>query len=114
MINVQIGLKSIHEGYFYDLQPSQTHINEHPNMVLISTIYKLEKVCATEILCVLINTSSKDMHLTKGETVGFSIETSIKLDEITTVTGYYAPRHTENNCAESLKRRMIYQRLKIS
>ena len=62
VINVHIDLKSIHEGYIYDVKPSQAYINELPNTVQIPTMYEVEKACSTEVPCVVINLSTKNTH----------------------------------------------------
>ena len=48
VINIHIHLESTHDGFIYDVQSCQSHINEHPNMALIlqflvySSIYLLK------------------------------------------------------------------------
>ena len=82
VVNVEIDLKTAHEGHIYDVESSQASTTEHPNKVLILTIYKVANACATESTCMLINLITDDIHLTKGEMLGFLIETDIELDEI--------------------------------
>ena len=47
LITVQIDPKTIYKGLFYDVQHSQAHIDEHPNIVLIPTLHKVDSVCIT-------------------------------------------------------------------
>ena len=69
-------------------------------MVLIPIIYKVDNTCATEVPFILLNLSTEDIHLTKGEMLEFLVKTGKALDEITNIAGYYAPCHDENDCAE--------------
>ena len=54
VINVQVDLKAAWEGHIFYVQPSQVYINEHPTMLLIPTIYKVDSACATIVTCMLI------------------------------------------------------------
>ena len=62
MVNGQTDLNTFHEGHIYDVQPNQAHINEHPSMVLIITIYKVDNAWATEDACLLINSATEYIH----------------------------------------------------
>ena len=61
----------------------------------------MEKACTTEVSCVLINIPTEDIHLAKGEMVGFLIQTVTELDEVTTVPDFNVPCHKEDYCGES-------------
>ena len=100
VVNVHIHLKTVHKRHIYDVQPSQVHADDHSNIVLIPTIYKLGNTSASEIPCVFINLSTEDIHLNKGEIKGFLIEITIKLDEITTMTVYDTPFYEYDFCLE--------------
>ena len=79
-------MKTVQEGHLYDVQPSHTHINEYPNMVLIPTIYKVDSPCAATVPCVLINLATGDICLTKGKMLGFLVEMDIELNKRTPTT----------------------------
>ena len=81
VVSIQIDLKTVH-GHIYDVNPIQAHKDEHPNMMLIPIIHKVDSACANVIPCVLINLSTEDIHLTKDEMSGFLLE----LNETTTMT----------------------------
>ena len=74
VINIHIDLMSIHEDFICDVQSSWTHINAYPNIFLIPTNYQVDKACATEVSCVLINLYIGDIHITKVKMVRFLID----------------------------------------
>ena len=93
-------IKTVHEGCIYDVKLSQAHINEHPSMVLLPTIYNIDNGCTPEVPCVLITLATEDIPLTEDEMLGFLIENNIELDGITKGTVYDTPCQEEGHHVE--------------
>ena len=69
-------------------------------MALIPTIHKVDNACATDVPCTLINLSSEDIYLYKGEMLWLLIETDIELNKISTKTKYNVPCHDQDQYAQ--------------
>ena len=104
-MSVQIDVKAVHEENICDVQPSQAHINEHPNIVLILTIHRVDSAYTNEIPFAFINVSTEDIYLAEVKMLWFTIKTDIELDEITKMRMFDTPFYDKDYCFEVVSER---------
>ena len=79
-------------GSLYEIEPNESIMNKYPNMCIIPMIHNVD-VNRTDCLpLVVINLSSNDISLLKGEMMGFMQMQSLEILEIVTETS------TEPSC----------------
>ena len=62
--------------------------NEHQNLVYVSVLHKTGSNTTTNILFMAINMSTEEVHLKKGEILGFLEQTGINSNDLITKTVY--------------------------
>ena len=79
-------LKPHQSGSLYEIEPNDLIMNKYPNICIVPMIHNVD-VHRTEYLpLVVINLSSDDISLLKGEIVGFMQMQSLEISEIVTET----------------------------
>ena len=73
-------------GQLYEIEPSQNLNEEYPNLCLIPMIHNVDVHKTENVPLVVINFSSDDVHLLKGETVGYMQNQLLDISEIMTET----------------------------
>ena len=58
-------------GYIYEIEPSSNLCEKHPNLCVIPMIHNVDVHKTENVLLVVINLSSDEIYLLKGETMGF-------------------------------------------
>ena len=73
-------------GQLYEIEPSQNLNEEYPNLCVIPMIHNGDVHKTENVPLVVINFSSDDVHLSKGETMGYMQNQSLDISEIMTET----------------------------
>ena len=73
-------------GYIYEIEPSNTLYEKYPNICVIPMIHNVDVHKTENVPLVIINLSSDDIYLSKGETMGFMQIQSLDISEIMTET----------------------------
>ena len=73
-------------GYIYEADPSNSLYEKYPNICVIPMIHNVDIHKTENVPLVIINLSSDDIYLSKGETMGFMQIQSLDISEITTET----------------------------
>ena len=73
-------------GYIYEIEPSHNLYENYPNLCLIPMIHNVDIHKTENVPLVVINLSSYEDYLLKGETMGFMQNQSLDISEIMTET----------------------------
>ena len=73
-------------GFIYEIEPSSNLYEKHPNLCVIPMIHNVDIHKTENVPLVVINLSSDEIYLTKGETMGFMQIQSLDISEIMTET----------------------------
>ena len=73
-------------GYIYETEPSQNLYEKYPNLCFIPMIHNVDVHKTENVPLVVINLSSDEIYLSKGETMGFMQIQSLDISEIMTET----------------------------
>ena len=73
-------------GQLYEIELSQSLNEKYPNLCVIPMIHNVDVHKTENIPLVVINLSTDDVHLLKGETVGYMQNQSLDISEIRTET----------------------------
>ena len=73
-------------GYIYEIESSSTLYEKYPNICVIPMIHNVDIHKTENVPLVVINLSSEEVYLSKGETLGFMQIQSLDISEITTET----------------------------
>ena len=73
-------------GYIYEIEPSSNLYEKYPNLCVIPMIHNVDIYKTENIPLVVINFSFDEIHLSKGETMGFMQIQSSDISEIMTET----------------------------
>ena len=71
-------------GYIYEIEPSHNLYEKYPNLCVIPMIHNVDVHKAEIVPLVVINLSSDEVYLSKGETMGFMQNQSLDISEIMT------------------------------
>ena len=72
--------------YIYEIEPSHNLYEKYPNLCVIPMIHKVDVHKTENVPLVVINLSSDEVYLSKGETMGFMQNQSLDISEIMTET----------------------------
>ena len=73
-------------GYIYEIEPSNNLYEKYPNLCVIPMIHNVDVHKTENVPLVVINLSSDEIYLSKGETMGFMQIQSLDISEIMTET----------------------------
>ena len=73
-------------GQIYEIEPSQYLNKEYPNLYIIPMIHNGDVYKTENIPLVVINLSTDDVYLSKGEIMGFMQNQTLDIPEIVTET----------------------------
>ena len=73
-------------GLIYEIEPSHNLYERHPNLCVIPMIHNMDTFKTENVPLVVINLSSDEIYLSKGETMGFMQNQSLDISEIMTET----------------------------
>ena len=73
-------------GYIYEIEPSSKLYEKYPNLCVIPMIHSADIHKTENVPLVIINLSSDEIYLLKGDTMGFMQIQSLDISEITTET----------------------------
>ena len=86
VVCVYNNLEPDQSGQLYEIEPSQ-HLNEkYPNLCIIPMIHNVDIHKTENVPLVVINLSTYDIYLLKGEIMGFMQNQSLDISEIVTET----------------------------
>ena len=73
-------------GYIYEIEPNSNLYERYPNLCVIPMIHNVDVHKTENVPLVVINLSSDEIYLLKGETMGFMQIQSLDISEIMTET----------------------------
>ena len=73
-------------GYIYEIEPCYQLIEKYPNLCVVPMIHNVDVHKTEHIPLVVINFTSDEIYLLKGETMGFMHIQSLDISEIMTET----------------------------
>ena len=73
-------------GCIYEIGPSSNLYEKYPNLCAIPMIHNVDEHKTENVPLVVINLSSDEIYLSKGETMGFLQNLSLDVSEIVTET----------------------------
>ena len=73
-------------GCIYEIEASHNLYEKYPNLCVIPMIHNVDVHKTENVPLVVINLSSDEIYLSKGETMGFMQIQSLDISEITTET----------------------------
>ena len=73
-------------GQLYEIKQSQSLNEKYPNLCVIPMIHNVDVHNTENVPLVVINLSTDDVHLSKGETMGYMQNQSLDISEIRTET----------------------------
>ena len=82
VVCVHINLEPDKSGQIYEIEPSQYLNQEYPNLCIIPMIHNVEVHKTENVPLVVINLSTDDVYLLKGEIMGFMQNQSLDISEI--------------------------------
>ena len=86
VVCVQNDLEPYQSGQIYEIEPSQYLKEEYPNLCIISMLHNVDVHKTENVPLVVINLSTDDVYLLKGEVMGFMQNPSLDIWEIVTET----------------------------
>ena len=86
IIHVYNNLVPDQSGYIYEIEPSHNLYEKYPNLYVIPMIHNVDVHKTENVPLVVINLSSDEVYLSKGETMGFMQNQSLDISEIMTET----------------------------
>ena len=86
VVCVQNNLEPDQSGQIYEIEPSQYLKEEYPNLFIIPMIHNVDVHKTENVPLVVINLSTDDVYLLKGEIMGFMQNQSMDISEIVTET----------------------------
>ena len=73
-------------GYIYEIEPSHNLYEKYPKLCVIPMIHNVDVYKTENVPLVVINLSSDEVYLLKGETMGFMQNQSLDISKIMTET----------------------------
>ena len=73
-------------GYIYEVEPSSTLYEKYPNICVIPMLHNVDVHKTENVPLVVVNLSSDEIYLSKGETMGFMQIQSLDISKIMTET----------------------------
>ena len=73
-------------GHIYEIEPSHNLYEKYPNLCVIPMIHNVDVHKTENVPLVIINLSSDEIYLLKGEMMGFMQNQSLDISEIMTET----------------------------
>ena len=86
VVYVHNNLEPDQSGQIYEIEPSQYLKEEYPNLCIIPTIHNVDVHKTENVPLVVINLSTDDVYLLKGEIMGFMQNQSLDRSEVVTET----------------------------
>ena len=86
VVCVHNNLEPDQSGQIYEIEPSQYLNEEYPNLCIIPMIHNVDVHKTENVPLVVINLSTDDVYLLKGEIMGFMQNQSLDISEIVTET----------------------------
>ena len=86
IVCVSYNLDPDQSGYIYEIEPSHNLYEKYPNLCVILMIHNVDIHKTENVPLVVINLSSDEVYLSKGETMGFMQNQSLDISEIMTET----------------------------
>ena len=79
VVCVQNNLEPDQSGQIYEIEPSQYLKGEYPNLCIIPVIHNVDVHKTENVPLVVINLSTDDVYLLKGEVMGFMQNRSLDI-----------------------------------
>ena len=86
VVQVNNTLTQEQSGHLYEVEPNYLLTNEYPNLYIVPTIHNVDLYKSENVPLVVINFSSDNINLHKGEIMGFMQCQSLDISEIKTET----------------------------
>ena len=86
VIHIKSNLKPEQSGQIYEIEPNYFLAEEYPNLYMIPMIHNVDIHKTENVPLVVINFSTDNVYLLKGEIMGFMQDQSLNITEIVTET----------------------------
>ena len=86
VVYVNNNLKLEQSGQLYEIEPNYLLTDEHPNLYIIPMMHNVDVHKTENVPLVVINFSTDNVYLLKGEIMGFMQNQSLDISEIVTET----------------------------
>ena len=86
VVCVHSNIEPDQSGQLYEIEPSQCLNEKYPNLCIIPMIHNVDVHKTENVPLVVINLSTDDIYLLKGEIMGFMQNQSLDISEIVTET----------------------------
>ena len=86
VVHVNNTLTQEQSGHLYEVEANYLLTNEYPNLYIVATIHNVDLYKSENVLLVVINFSSDNIYLPKGEIMDFMQCQSLDISEIITET----------------------------
>ena len=86
VIHVNNNLSPEQSGHLYEIKPNYLLTNEYPNLYVIPMIHNVDLHKTENVSLVVINFSTDNIYLSKGEIMGFMQSLSLDISKIVTET----------------------------
>ena len=86
VVQVNNTLTQKQSGHLYEVEPNYLLTNEYPNLCIVPTIHNVDLHKPENVPLVVINFSTDNIYLSKGEIMGFMQCQSMDISEIMTET----------------------------
>ena len=86
VVQVNNTLTQEESGHLYEVEPNCLLTNEYPNLYIVPAIHNVDLYKSENVPLVVINFSSDNIYLPKGEIIGFMQCQSLDISEIITET----------------------------
>ena len=85
ILNTKAGKTDIDKEWLYDGQFNYQLEDEHPHLICTWMSHETSSITATNILSMAVNISWEDIHLRRGEILGFLELTDIDSNDLRTI-----------------------------
>ena len=86
IVYVNNNLKPEQSGQLYEIEPNYLSTEEYPNLYIIPMMHNVDVHKTENVPLVVINFSTDNVYLSKGEIMGFKQNQSLDISEIVTET----------------------------
>ena len=82
VLNVKVSPQELKDQHICEVQISNYLQQEHPNLQMVPTIHKIDKVSPEEIPFTVVNISTEEVYIDKGEIMGYLTPQEIDISEV--------------------------------
>ena len=104
VLNTSCSATKEHVGQMYRVRTNHIIQNDYPNLILLSTIHRIDELVKTGVPLVAINMGIHDIWLTNNTVMAHLDPEEIDISEVTTQTAYDSGYDSESEKEDILKK----------